>query len=179
MLHQGLQARRHSQRRNHPDQRQSVFSIHHHQVLNASLLTALLLISPVNTYISSPREGPTTTACADNAILYISDIMGIYPNSQLLADSFAATTGYLTIMPDLFRGDPWTPNSDPSKLMDWIKNHPTEVVDPIVQTAITYLREMRGVKKIAAVGYCFGGKVINQFQLALIDLTLKLLSKWI
>ncbi|KAI1905777.1 hypothetical protein LOZ53_006612 [Ophidiomyces ophidiicola] len=98
----------------------------------------------------------------DQAILYITDIMGIYNNSQLLADAFAAN-GYLTIIPDLFAGKPWKLNAGFEGLMDWIKGYSTDVVDPIIASAIKYLREKKGIKKIAAVGYCFGGKYVCRF----------------
>lgn len=33
-------------------------------------------------------------------------------------------------------------------------------VDPIIESVIKVLREEMGVKKLAAVGYCFGGKYV-------------------
>lgn len=44
-------------------------------------------------------------------------------------------------------------------MAEWSSRHGPETVDPIVQATIDYLRNILGVKKIAAVGYCFGGKV--------------------
>ena len=41
--------------------------------------------------------------------------------------------------------------------------HTKEVVDPIVETSIKYLREEKGFKKIGAVGYCFGAKYVVRF----------------
>lgn len=41
----------------------------------------------------------------------------------------------------------------------WIKNHTVEKVEPIVEAGLKYLREERGIKRVGAVGYCFGGKV--------------------
>ncbi|EEP81206.1 conserved hypothetical protein [Uncinocarpus reesii 1704] len=94
----------------------------------------------------------------EHAVLFLSDVIGIYPNSQLLADGFASN-GYLTMVPDLFRGNAWQLNAGSAGLMDWLRNHQPESVDPIVEAAIRHLREERGIKKIAAVGYCFGAKV--------------------
>lgn len=87
--------------------------------------------------------------------------MGIYNNSQLLADEFA-NSGFLTIIPDLFRGDAIKAedmNAGKVDLMSWLKNHQTANVDPVCESAIKYLRQDLGVKKIGGVGYCFGGKV--------------------
>jgi dienelactone hydrolase len=91
--------------------------------------------------------------------------MGIYPNSQLLADSYAAQ-GYITLIPDVFNGDAIPLNKFPSTdLLSWLtkgfdgKNpHTTEFVDPIIIASIKKLREL-GVSKIGGVGYCFGAKV--------------------
>jgi hypothetical protein len=44
-------------------------------------------------------------------------------------------------------------------LPTWIKSHQPEHVEPAIESTIKYARETLGVKKIGAVGYCFGGKV--------------------
>ncbi|EER29820.1 hypothetical protein D8B26_007061 [Coccidioides posadasii str. Silveira] len=116
-------------------------------------------INGTRTYFSYPAGNQNP----DHAILYLSDIMGIYSNSQLLADSLASQ-GYLVMMPDFFRGEPWTLNSDMSKLMGWVRNFQPKDIDPIVEAAVKYLREEKGYKKIAAVGYCFGAKYVCRFM---------------
>lgn len=95
--------------------------------------------------------------------------MGIYPNTQLLADSFAAK-GYTTLIPDVFNGDAIPLNKFPTvDLMGWLAKgfdgkspHTTEQVDPIVIAGIKKLKEL-GVSKIGGVGYCFGAKVNSSF----------------
>ncbi|WEW61346.1 hypothetical protein PRK78_006836 [Emydomyces testavorans] len=67
------------------------------------------------------------------------------------------------MVPDLFHGNPWELNATGVDLMDWLKNHQPQDVDPIVEAAIKFLREQKGVKKIAAVGYCFGAKYVCRF----------------
>lgn len=109
-----------------------------------------------------PPEGK---AHKDTAILYLPDVLGIWQNAQLMADQFAAN-GYLCLIPDLFNGDPIPVNGlGNMTIQTWLaqgsdgKNpHTMEQVDPIVEAAIADLKE-RGVKKIGAVGYCFGAKV--------------------
>lgn len=91
----------------------------------------------------------------------MTDIFGIFPNAQLLADEFA-NAGYLTVIPDLFQGDQIKVadmESGKANLPAWLPNHQSAVVDPVVEKSIKYVRETLGVKKIGAVGYCFGGKV--------------------
>src|SRR4051812_46349700 len=55
---------------------------------------------PVDTYVVYPKDNKTP----EKAIVFLTDIFGIYSNSQLLADEFA-NNGYLTVIPDLFQGD--------------------------------------------------------------------------
>jgi dienelactone hydrolase len=91
----------------------------------------------------------------------LSDIFGIYVNAQLLADEFAAN-GYLAVIPDLFQKDAIKLSdmeSGKADLPSWLPKHQIANVDPVVESTIKYLRQELGVKRIAGVGYCFGGKV--------------------
>jgi dienelactone hydrolase len=45
----------------------------------------------------------------------------------------------------------------------WITKHPTSEIDAILETTIKHMRDDLGVKKIGAVGYCFGGKYVARF----------------
>lgn len=103
------------------------------------------------------------------AILFLPDVIGIWQNSKLLADQFAAN-GYYTLMPDLFNGDP-IPLNRPANFdfQKWIAHgsdgkrpHTTKDVDLIVETAIKDLKS-QGYTKIGAVGYCFGAKSVLRF----------------
>jgi dienelactone hydrolase len=40
--------------------------------------------------------------------------------------------------------------------MGWIGKHPPEKVEPAMEAAVKTLKSEYGVKKIGAVGYCFG-----------------------
>ena len=68
---------------------------------------------------------------------------------------------------DVFNGDP-IPLNRPADFdfMSWLSKgsdgnnpHTKEQVDPIVDLAIKHLKEEKGIKKLGAVGYCFGAKV--------------------
>ena len=94
-------------------------------------------------------------------MLVLSDIFGIYTNSKLLADDYAMK-GYLAIVPDLFHGDAATFSDVAAGNFDihtWLRNHPTNKVDPIIETIIDYVRQELGYTRIGAAGYCFGAKV--------------------
>ncbi|EQL01830.1 dienelactone hydrolase [Ophiocordyceps sinensis CO18] len=105
----------------------------------------------------------TRTGCG---ILYLPDVIGLWQNSKLMADSFAAN-GYTTLVVDLFNGDPVPLNRpDAFDFAKWVQHgsdgnnpHTPEAVDPIVLAAIKALRAM-GVDTMAAVGYCFGAKYV-------------------
>jgi hypothetical protein len=91
----------------------------------------------------------------------LTDIFGIFPNAQLLADEFAKS-GYLTVIPDLFAGDQISVadmESSKADLPSWLPKHQPANVDPIIEASIKYVRETLGVKSVGAVGYCFGAKV--------------------
>ncbi|PTD09476.1 Hydrolase tropI [Fusarium culmorum] len=120
----------------------------------------------INGYVAKPSSGQT-----NKAILYLPDIFGIWQNSKLMADAFAAE-GYICLVLDTFNGDPVPLQmSDGFDIMKWLsegsdgKNpHTTEAVDPIVVSGINYLKNI-GVEQIAAVGYCLGAKhLIRHFK---------------
>lgn len=120
-------------------------------------------------YIAMPS--PAALQAAPNkkgaAILFIPDVIGIWQNSKLLADQYAAN-GYLTLVIDPFNGDPLSLDRPAGfDFMSWLQHgsdgdnpHTPEAVDPIIETAIKYLKEERGVKRLGAVGYCFGAKYV-------------------
>jgi len=108
----------------------------------------------------------------NKGILVITDVLGHkFNNAQLIADQFAAN-GYFVFVPDLFHGDPVSlnPPSD-FDIMAWLngkyndKNlaHLPPAVDPIIEKSISLMKNKYGVKKIGAVGYCFGAKYVVRF----------------
>ncbi|KAI1821464.1 dienelactone hydrolase [Xylaria intraflava] len=120
-------------------------------------------------YLATPDPAK---AHKDAAILYVPDVFGIWQNSKLMADQFAAN-GYLTLIVDLFNGDP-APLNPPEgfQIFSWLEKgtngdnpHTKEQVDPIVVESIKWLQTEKGIKKLGAVGYCFGAKyVARHFQ---------------
>ncbi|KAK7943857.1 Hydrolase [Apiospora aurea] len=122
-------------------------------------------IGQYEAYLATPPAG--VAQAQDTAILYLPDVIGIWQNSKLMADQFAAN-GYLTLIIDLFNGDALSLNrSGDFDFMSWLTKgstgdnpHTTEAVDPIVVEAIKYLKQEKGVKKIGSVGYCFGAKYV-------------------
>jgi len=66
----------------------------------------------------------------------------------------------LTVAPDLFNGNPAPGdiNVPGFNTTDFLAHHGPTATDPIIVTAIEYLRKHLGVSRIAAPGYCFGGR---------------------
>jgi len=124
-------------------------------------------IGSIDAYVAEPTG---KVVHKNTAILYLPDVIGIWQNSQLMADQFAAN-GYYTIMPDLFNGDAMSLN--PPKdfdFMSWLTKgtggnnpHTLKEVDPIVAASIKHLQDA-GYTKIGAVGYCFGAKYVCRFM---------------
>ncbi|KAF2429057.1 alpha/beta-hydrolase [Tothia fuscella] len=120
-------------------------------------------IDGVSLYIAEPPNKQT-----DVAILYLTDIFGVQlVNNRLLGDSMAKA-GYYVVMPDLFNGDPIPLDAMGGRIpafdmAGWSRKHTTEMVDGIVASTIKTMRGQLGVKKIGAVGYCFGGKYVARF----------------
>lgn len=125
----------------------------------------MIKVGPHDAYLATPPAHATKRQEA--GILYVPDVIGIYENSQLLADEFAAV-GYTTLIIDLFSGDAIPLNRfAATDLMDWIKNgyqgaggHTTKEIDPIIVEAVAYMRDTLGLKHIGAAGYCFGAKYV-------------------
>ncbi|KAI9646844.1 hypothetical protein NHQ30_004844 [Ciborinia camelliae] len=128
--------------------------------------SSIKIADTIDAYVAEP----TGKVHEDTAILYLPDVIGIWQNSQLMADQFAAN-GYYTVIPDILNGDPVSLNNRPKDfdIMDWLTKgsdgnnpHTCTYIDPIVEKSIEYLRS-KGYKKIGAVGYCFGAKSVFRF----------------
>ncbi|KAF4636134.1 hypothetical protein G7Y89_g1955 [Cudoniella acicularis] len=123
-------------------------------------------LNGISTYLVSPPRSEDNSR--DTAILYLTDIYGVQQvNNRLLADSFARA-GYYVVQPDLFGGDPVPPNTQSNSssnfnMTAWRGRHTTAIVDLIVNTTIASIRGELGFTKVAAVGYCFGGKHVVRF----------------
>ncbi|TVY71182.1 Hydrolase tropI [Lachnellula suecica] len=125
-------------------------------------------ISGISTYLS---YAPKTSNSSTPAILYLTDIFGVQlVNNRLLGDNLARA-GYDVVMPDLFNGVPVPADAltDPNSTFNttaFFANHTTDMIDAIVETSINSIRGELGYSKVAAVGYCFGGRFVARFLAA-------------
>lgn len=103
-------------------------------------------------------------------VLLLSDVFGPFTvNTQALADKIAFECQPAVVMvPDLFRGKPWTKNAtlgddgverngDGESYEEWRATHPERRVDVDIRAAAAVLRRRYAVSSIAVWGTCYGG----------------------
>ncbi|OAQ95451.1 dienelactone hydrolase [Purpureocillium lilacinum] len=121
----------------------------------------------IDAYLAEAPESKARKGCG---VLYLPDVRGIWQNSKLMADGFAAS-GYTTLIPDLFDGDSLPADrTTETTIIDWINHgvpgkhlHIAEFVDPIVVAGVEAMRAM-GIAKIAAAGYCGPQYVVRHYK---------------
>jgi dienelactone hydrolase len=164
VLHHWCHPRRISQGRDEENWQQYARTFAKHQI-HVKCQTYISAFA-VDTYFAYPESKQT-----EIAILLLTDVIGYnFINAQLIADQFAAN-GYYVVVPDLFEGDPIRLNNPPGfDFMEWLKSsgpsggHGPAQTDPIVEAVIKDMKTNQGVKKIGAVGYCFGAKYVARFM---------------
>jgi dienelactone hydrolase len=87
-------------------------------------------------------------------------------NNLLLADAYA-TAGLQCYIPDYLNGDPvpqdMKTNPEVAKSFSmpaWRARHTSLQTRPALDACIQYLKEEKKVKKIYAIGYCFGARYV-------------------
>ncbi|KAM0355753.1 hypothetical protein ACHAPU_000139 [Fusarium lateritium] len=116
---------------------------------------------PVTLYVSKPHASLGYKKPGQRrGVLFLTDIYGLkLKENRELADKFAKE-GFVTVAPDLFNGSP-APSDDPSfNATEFLAKYPPKVTDPVVAKAIKYLRKELKVSKVAATGYCYGGRYV-------------------
>jgi len=129
-------------------------------------------IADLDTYVTKPEGGSKT-----RTIIFLTDIFGWnFPNARLLADEFAKA-GFYVVVPDVFQGDhvphdllnviiPKTKptSTETAKVVSnhapWLERHREAVTKPLIDKFLSSLRADPEVKKIGAIGYCFGGRYV-------------------
>ncbi|KAL2264261.1 hypothetical protein VTK26DRAFT_9037 [Humicola hyalothermophila] len=143
------------------------------QAVDASILASTgtpvgeeIVHNNITMYISRPDANDVRTEPRARAgVLYLTDVFGIALNeNKLLVDSFARA-GYLALAPDLFSGSPAPGdiNVPGFNTTEFLARHGPDVTDPVVATALAYMRDELGVELVLAPGYCFGGRYVFRF----------------
>lgn len=113
----------------------------------------------INTYIA----GGSTKS--DIAILFLHDIFGWkFTNNRLLSDHFAKEVGATVYLPDFFDGEVVEEDTvfsaEKREAFDfkaWFGRHNKDLRGPAIFEVTRALKQDLGFKKVAAVGYCYGG----------------------
>ncbi|KUJ14342.1 dienelactone hydrolase [Mollisia scopiformis] len=118
----------------------------------------------LKTYVTGPES-------AKLAILVIYDIFGYFPQTIQGADILATSDEkhqYQVFMPDFFEGNPadiaWYPPVTEEKknaLYEWFPSHTPAIAIPRIPQIIAAVEAKYGKKNWAALGFCWGGKVVS------------------
>ncbi|KAJ7109638.1 dienelactone hydrolase endo-1,3,1,4-beta-D-glucanase [Mycena crocata] len=117
-------------------------------------------IGGITCYIATP----TVDYPNDKVVLFLTDVFGLgLKNSLLLSDDFARN-GFMTIIPDLFNGDPYPvtaldPGAPPFDRERWWSAHGQAQIRPRIDSVLTALK-LEGVAAFAATGYCLGARYV-------------------
>jgi len=117
-------------------------------------------IAGVDVYVAEPATFD------GRAVLFLHDIFGMpFLNNRLLSDDFAKLANVRVYLPDLFHGDAPSPKmfEDPEQRAKFDMNafrakHSDEEVWKDIHALLDEIKNNQGVKKVAAIGYCFGGR---------------------
>jgi len=135
----------------------------------------IITMNGVNVYAASAgssrgqdtgKKGRRSMEGQRKAILVFPDIFGIdLINIQLITDKLAADLDVPAFLVDTFAGDNVPDGPQPNampvgfNITEWQKRHGPEQVLPLIGNVIKNLTD-QGVQRLAATGYCFGGKYI-------------------
>ncbi|KAK7322394.1 hypothetical protein VNO77_25773 [Canavalia gladiata] len=105
-------------------------------------------------------------------ILLLSDIFGFEDSFTREFAYRVACNGYNILVPDLFRGNPWTKNKPKTVFEQWIaRQNPERIAEDITRWTKWLVDEFMAAgisKKLGIIGFCFGGgqvlKVLAQDQ---------------
>jgi len=113
-------------------------------------------IAGIDTYVTKHKNSN------GRAVLYVHDALGLpFINNQLLADTYAEQAEVDVYLPDFLEGDsvPVSVLSSPGSFDfgPWLARHSRDHCSDMILGFAKELRDSYGVKKLAAVGFCWGG----------------------
>lgn len=116
----------------------------------------------IKAYLAVPdMDTPPSTG-----VVYVSDIFGCDNSvNREIADLFASYS-IPTILPDLYRGDPWPQKPLDETFAPWLVKHPFERILSDTSVAADALRERGFGKPLGLLGFCLGGgRVLDEAAL--------------
>jgi len=129
-------------------------------VASGSPVGTITKILGVDVYVTSGADKSSS-----RAVLFLTDAFGIpFVNSRLLADYYAREANLTVYIPDLFDGEPVPEeillNPELRKTYDFstfMSRNSKEIRYPRIVSIAKELKQNHGVKKLAAIGFCYGG----------------------
>jgi dienelactone hydrolase len=123
---------------------------------NGSIVT----LEDMDMYVADP------TSESNKAIVLMYDIFGFGApptngNVRRVADQLASD-GFLVVMPDFYRGNPWSLENFPPPDKEafgawWSTTASLEVVQSTLQSLVLPYLQDRGVESTGVIGFCWGG----------------------
>jgi len=99
----------------------------------------------------------------DKTLICVYDIFGFHPVTQQVADKLSSA-GFRVIMPDFFRGKPFSlanfPPKDWQELQDFLAERGTweKTVKTDLLNVLSHYKEKEGINSVGIYGFCWGGK---------------------
>nr|XP_027091939.1 carboxymethylenebutenolidase homolog isoform X3 [Coffea arabica] len=110
----------------------------------------------INAYLCTAVKNNNGTG-----ILLLSDVFGFEDSATRDFAYLVACNGYNVLVPDLFRGDPWTKERPKALFEEWrARQNPEHIAKDIFISADWMVNEFvaAGItKKLGIIGFCFGG----------------------
>jgi len=148
----------------------------------------MIKIGAMDSYYARAPDAERVSAADKSAILLFTDIFGLrLQNSKIVADGLAKETGLDVYVPDMFAGKPPVKDEDMlpydhnqvgvkpplwknlgfvwlilKGLPNLLGNSWPATVCTRVRTFIETLKKEKGLEKVGAVGYCFGGLMVAE-----------------
>ncbi len=96
-------------------------------------------------------------------IVMIHEWWGLNDNIKKMAENYAGQ-GYVVLAVDLYEGEVAEEPSQAGELAGGVRSNPEPAIENM-KSAVSYLKEMQEVPKIASLGWCFGGQQSLQLSL--------------
>ncbi|CAN1293886.1 Carboxymethylenebutenolidase homolog [Linum perenne] len=110
----------------------------------------------INAYLCTAIKNNNGTG-----IVLLSDIFGFEDSATRDFAYRVACNGYNVLVPDLYRGDPWSNDRPSNNLQAWIANQDPDRIAKDIATSAKWMSDeflAAGIsKKLGLIGFCYGG----------------------
>ncbi|CAM9277659.1 unnamed protein product [Discosporangium mesarthrocarpum] len=105
-----------------------------------------------------PWDGPHGRTAELRVVVLLSDVYGWEDRrTRRLADQVADISHAVVLVPDLFRGSPWSSEDPMEGYEAWRASHPPERVSGDIRACASFARSTFRPKCLGLMGICYGG----------------------